>query len=121
MVISSDFLIFGVMWSDERKASPLSWLFCGLSFKGWVLHQLVSNEFDLSCRASFISFGEGFLPFFRTSRRLLFNVVLSVSPSSERMTKGSDEGLMLETSAFQIFHGGNSTFINPFHKTKFLF
>ena len=33
----------------------------------------------------------------------------------------SDEGLTLETSAFQIFHGGNSTFINSFDKTKFLF
>ena len=31
----------------------------------------------------------------------------------------SDEGLTLETSAFQIFHGGNSTFINSFDKTKF--
>ena len=33
----------------------------------------------------------------------------------------SDEGLTLETSAFQIFHGGNSTFINSFDKTKFLY
>ena len=32
-----------------------------------------------------------------------------------------DEGLTLETSAFQIFHGGNSTFINSFDKTNFLF
>ena len=31
----------------------------------------------------------------------------------------SDEGLSLETSAFQIFHGGNSTFFNSFHKTNF--
>ena len=31
----------------------------------------------------------------------------------------SDEGVTLETSAFQIFHGSNSTFINPFDKTKF--
>ena len=31
----------------------------------------------------------------------------------------SDEGLTLETSAFQIVHGGNSTFINTFDKTKF--
>ena len=30
----------------------------------------------------------------------------------------SDEGLSLETSAFQIFHGGNSAFINSFDKTK---
>ena len=28
---------------------------------------------------------------------------------------------MLETSPFQIFHGGNSTFINSFDKIKFLF
>ena len=33
----------------------------------------------------------------------------------------SDERLTLETSAFQIFHRGNSTFINSFHKTKFVF
>ena len=33
----------------------------------------------------------------------------------------SDEGLTLETSAFQIFHGGNSTFINSFDKTQFCF
>ena len=32
----------------------------------------------------------------------------------------SEEGLTLETSALQIFHGGNSTFINSFDKTKFL-
>ena len=32
-----------------------------------------------------------------------------------------DEGLTLETSAFQICHGGNSTFIDSFDKTKFLF
>ena len=31
----------------------------------------------------------------------------------------SDERLTLESSAFQIFQGGNSTFINSFHKTKF--
>ena len=33
----------------------------------------------------------------------------------------SDQGLTLETSAFQIVHGGNSTFINTFDKTKFSF
>ena len=33
----------------------------------------------------------------------------------------SDDALMLETSAFQIFHGGNLTFINSFDKTKFSF
>ena len=31
----------------------------------------------------------------------------------------SDEGLTLETSAFQIVHGGNSTLTNTFDKTKF--
>ena len=31
----------------------------------------------------------------------------------------SDEGLTPETSAFQIVHGGSSTFINTFDKTKF--
>ena len=29
------------------------------------------------------------------------------------------EGLTLETSGFQIFYGGNSTYINLFDKTKF--
>ena len=33
----------------------------------------------------------------------------------------SDEGLTLETSAFQIFHGGHSTFINSFDKINFCF
>ena len=32
----------------------------------------------------------------------------------------SDEGLTLETSAFQIFHGSNSTFINSFGKPFFV-
>ena len=41
--------------------------------------------------------------------------VPSVSPTAIR----SDEGLTLETSAFQFFNGGNSTFINSFDKTKF--
>ena len=31
----------------------------------------------------------------------------------------SNEGLTLETSAFQIFHGSNSTFIDSFDKNKF--
>ena len=33
----------------------------------------------------------------------------------------SDEGLVLETSAFLIFYGDNSTFIKSFHTTKLLF
>ena len=33
----------------------------------------------------------------------------------------SDEGLTLETSAFQIVHGGYSTFINSFDKINFSF
>ena len=41
----------------------------------------------------------------------------SVSPSSIR----SDEELTLEMSAFQIFHRGNSTFIDPFDRTKFAY
>ena len=32
----------------------------------------------------------------------------------------SDEGQTLETLTFQIFDGGNSTFIHSFDKTKFL-
>ena len=42
------------------------------------------------------------------------------STKESRAALRSDEGLTLETSAFQIFHGGNSTFINSFDKTKFL-
>ena len=34
------------------------------------------------------------------------------------ISHSSEEGLMLETSAFQIFHGGNSTFINITSFTK---
>ena len=39
----------------------------------------------------------------------------------KRVDKGrsSDEGLTLETSAFQIFHGGYSTFINSFDKRNY--
>ena len=33
--------------------------------------------------------------------------------------RANDEALTLETSAFQILHGGNSIFINSFDKTKF--
>ena len=32
----------------------------------------------------------------------------------------SDEGLTIQISAFQIFHDGNSIFINSFDKTKFV-
>ena len=32
-----------------------------------------------------------------------------------------NEGFTLETPAFQIFRGGNSTFINSFDETHFLF
>ena len=51
-------------------------------------------------------------------RKIWKTEVSSVSSWSERI--GSDEGLALETSAFQIFHGGTSTFIHSFHKTRFL-
>ena len=45
------------------------------------------------------------------------NIVLS----NELIKVRSEKGLTLETLAFQIFHGGNSTFINSFDKTIFLF
>ena len=39
---------------------------------------------------------------------------------SNKLIKGQiNKGLMFETWAFQIFHGGNSTFINWFDKTNF--
>ena len=47
-----------------------------------------------------------------------------ITTTSRRPKKISFEKrtlLTLETSAFYIFHGGNSTFINSFDKTKFLF
>ena len=34
--------------------------------------------------------------------------------------ESSSKGLTLETSDFQIFHGGNSTLNNSFDKSKFL-
>ena len=49
----------------------------------------------------------------------LFGSLIGVTFGAEQLR--SDEGLTLETSAFQIIHGGNSTFINSFDKTKFLF
>ena len=42
-----------------------------------------------------------------------------VYPTGDNATIRSDEGLTLETSTSQIFHGGSSTFINSFVKTKF--
>ena len=36
-----------------------------------------------------------------------------------RLLSPSDKGLKFETLAFQIFHRGDSTFINSFDKTKF--
>ena len=45
------------------------------------------------------------------------NIVLS----NELIKVRSDKGLTLETLAFRIFYGGNSTVINSFDKTKFLF
>ena len=45
------------------------------------------------------------------------NIVLS----NELIKVRSEKGLTLETLAFQIVHGGNSTFINSFDKSKFVF
>ena len=45
-----------------------------------------------------------------------------LDPSSEQIKRPiirSDEGLMLETSTFQIFHQGNLTFSNSFDKNNF--
>ena len=51
--------------------------------------------------------------------KLLYTLIYTTTTHNSSIR--SDEGLTLETSAFQIFHGGNSTFINSFDKTKFLF
>ena len=42
-------------------------------------------------------------------------------PPTGRLSQNfhSDEGLTLVTSAFKIFHGGDSSFINSFDETKF--
>ena len=45
------------------------------------------------------------------------NIVLS----NELIKIRSDKGPTLATLAFQIFYGGNSTFIESFDKTKLLF
>ena len=39
----------------------------------------------------------------------------------ENKVRPNDEGLTLETLAFQIVHGGNSIFINTFDNTTFSF
>ena len=52
-------------------------------------------------------------------RKLTFGVL--ALRQSEALALSSGRGLMLEMSAFKIFHGGNSTFINSFQKIKFLF
>ena len=52
-------------------------------------------------------------------RKLTFGVLALCQ--SEALALYSGRGLMLETSAFKIFHGGNSAFINSFQKIKFLF
>jgi len=52
-------------------------------------------------------------------RKLTFGVL--ALRQSEALALSSGRGLMLERSAFKIFHGGNSTFINSFQKIKFLF
>ena len=41
--------------------------------------------------------------------------------SNELIKVRSDKGLTLETLALRIFHDGNSTFIDSFDKTKFVF
>ena len=53
---------------------------------------------------------------FETNRPKAFNCL---GVNADHVNR-SDEGLTLETSAFLIFHGGNSTFINSFDKTKLL-
>ena len=50
------------------------------------------------------------------------DLTLSHKPTTPHISSiRSDGGLRLETSAFQIFHGGNSTIINSFDETQFLF
>ena len=56
-----------------------------------------------------------------TTYTLIYTIyTLIYTTTTHNSSIRSDEGLTLETSAFYIFHGGNSTFINSFDKTKFL-
>ena len=55
---------------------------------------------------------------------LLHNIELrsfSYKLTTPKYSIRSDERLTIETSVFLNSHGGNSTFINSFDKTKFLF
>ena len=65
--------------------------------------------------------------FMHSSANCSEDIIASVHPLKKKVfycpfpsDLRSGEELTLETSVFQIFHGGNSTFINSFDKTKFL-
>ena len=81
-----------------------------LSKEEWaaLINLKTRNDLVIKAETSVLSKGLNFVPYPRKATNSLPD-------------KGSDEGLTLETSAFKIFHGGNSTFINSFDKTKFLF
>ena len=59
-------------------------------------------------------------PYFHQCMTKLIHALIKTSNTHNSSIR-SDEGLTLETSAFQIFRGGSSTFINSFDKTQFLF
>ena len=50
---------------------------------------------------------------------IVFYTNMAVSSREWKPRISADKGLTLETSAFQIFHGSNSTFINSFDHSKF--
>ena len=50
-----------------------------------------------------------------------WSVTLTDRLGPEMLTVLEIKGQVLHRVRFQIFHGGNSTFINSFDKTKFLF
>ena len=52
-------------------------------------------------------------------RKLTFRAL--APRQNEALALPSDKRLTLEMSTFKIFHGWNSTFINSFERTKFLF
>ena len=55
-------------------------------------------------------------------QQLIYDVIMFCqAPVHFAKMQRADEGLTPETSAFQIFHGGNLTVINSFDKTKFSF
>jgi len=59
--------------------------------------------------------------FYEGMEKLKLPPTLIKTNNTHNFSSRSDEGLKLKIAAFQVFHSSNSTFINSFDKTKFLF